>query len=204
MKQFQDLELELQQNDSDTISLITKNIKTPWSRNIEKEKEIAAITNQICFEYKTTNYDASLWLIERDNKLVVSNIVPNKLGQLLLEDYNSILNIFVEENIKPLKLHYNISKDEILITDLLSQESIEKLKLFSNNANKSTGRSHPLDEKRWFEFIFSMIKNKEYIEYDKFQYLLIELGWDIDSASNLVSDFEYGYDLIKYYESKLL
>ncbi|MDD5051550.1 MAG: hypothetical protein PHO27_02320 [Sulfuricurvum sp.] len=197
MKQFQDLEIQMNTDAKSMIEKITQILSPNWSRNTEKEERIGGISKQFCFDYSGDGLNAGLWLVEGNGLLTVTNIVPNKSGKLSIDEYNRILNTFAIE-IDKIHFKYVITKDDITIDDLLSPDSVEKLKSFSLFANKSTGHSHPLDESRWFDFILSMVKRDEYISPDEFQFFLEELGWDSASAYELYLDFEYGYAAMKF------
>lgn len=74
----------------------------------------------------------------------------------------------------------------------------KKFEVFSKTANKITGHSHPNDENKWFEFIYSTLIHNEYLLPDYLQYFLIENGWEKQTAYELSLDYEYGYNAIKF------
>ncbi len=84
-----------------------------------------------------------------------------------------------------------------MLEDLLSDESCRKFRKFSRTANKSTGRAHPSDEEKWLEFIYSILKNGEYLAIEDLRFFLQEDRWDEQTALELSLDYEYGYETHK-------
>ena len=78
------------------------------------------------------------------------------------------------------------------------------MQLFSTCANKSTGSIHPLDRKRWFDFICLAYKNNDYRELSESYlevFLVEEFGWSQKWASKLASEYYFGINLLKHWES---
>src|SRR3546814_3953965 len=53
------------------------------------------------------------------------------------------------------------------LDDWLDEESAAALRRFSAAANKATGASHPLDQRRWFDFIISAHRSGKDIGTDR-------------------------------------
>src|SRR3546814_8731568 len=68
---------------------------------------------------------------------------------------------------------------------------------FSAAANKATGASHPLDQRRWFDFIISAHRSGKDIGTDRLARWLHEVeGWDEDSAHRLAGEYERCKELL--------
>src|SRR3546814_11423754 len=77
------------------------------------------------------------------------------------------------------------------------EESAAALRRFSAAANKATGASHPLDQRRWFDFIISAHRSGKDIGTDRLARWLHEVeGWDEDSAHRLAGEYERCQELL--------
>lgn len=81
----------------------------------------------------------------------------------------------------------------------MSPEMSRLLKKFSAAANKSSGGTHPLDEKRLFDFIIQAHKENASLAEGDFTDLLIEDGWTSEQAENLSSKYRFSRDLLNHY-----
>jgi hypothetical protein len=214
MKTFQELLINIDKEKiSYFIENLEKKITSEWARDKVREEELKKFSmtdsNRFCFEFKGTENipSARLILVEKDNGgLFISNIVPLSKNKLSYDEYNEILIKFFEIVLFVLKTtdmentKAEITKSNIELDDLISDESKNLFISFSNNANKSTGNSHPQDKKRWFDFILSIYIKKEKLEPEELEKFLIEDEWSEDSAINLAIDFEYSLALLAYYD----
>jgi len=163
----------------------------------------------ITIVYKGKSFPMSgLTILKGEVEDEVVNIVPLTQSQLSFDEYNGILNLFHNDFLK----FYNESeitvsfseKDEITLKDILKDETVSSLQLFSTCANKSTGSIHPLDRKRWFDFICLAYKNNDYRELSESYlevFLVEEFGWSQKWASKLASEYYFGINLLKHWES---
>ena len=84
------------------------------------------------------------------------------------------------------------------MTDLskyLSKESEQMLSTFCGNP--STGSAHPLDNKRWNNFMINVVNKQEDLPLEALREWLLEDGFSEDVASDLLSEFEVGTELLK-------
>lgn len=204
MKEFQDLQISIDKNSFGAFSEYISSISNLWVRDSEKEDSVTRFTGEEMYCYNFISDDeeiASLWLSEKDtNYLYVSNIVPIKSSSLTIDEYNKILRLFCEQILSKAQKKFDfklvISKDNIELEDLLTDDSAKALRAFSALANKSTGRSHPLDQKRWFEFISLTFHSEKKISPELLEKYLIEDGWDQNTSLELACDYEYSIDLL--------
>ncbi|MBE0377696.1 hypothetical protein [Pseudoalteromonas prydzensis] len=204
MKEFQDLIISINKDSFDSFSEYISKVSNLWKRDNEKEDGVTRFTDEKMYCYNFLSDDeevASLWLSEKDtNNLYVSNIVPIKSSQLTIDEYNKILKLFCEQVLSQAQKKFNfkldISKDNIELEDLLTDNSAKALRAFSALANKSTGRSHPMDQKRWFDFISLTFYSDAKITPELLEKYLIEDGWDQNAALELACDYEYSIDLL--------
>lgn len=201
IEKYQDLYIDFEKDALSVITQISDNLSENWSRNLKSEQTLNNIANikQYCFSLNTPKQQyCNLWLIERDGQLTVSNIVPNENNQLTIQEYNRILNYFVTENIDNTPIKYHITKNNLYIEDILGESIAKKFKKFSRTSNMSTGHSHPSDEKKWLDFLYSMISEEKYLSTDELIYFLTRDGWNEETAFDLALDMEYGITLMKY------
>ena len=96
--------------------------------------------------------------------------------------------------------------------DLTSLEAERALRRFSSAANRSTGSSHPLDERRWMEFVIACAQAtprqdrpplSPTLNGGLLKRWLTEVdAWAADVASHLVELYEFGSSLIELQHQK--
>lgn len=83
----------------------------------------------------------------------------------------------------------------------MSIDATVKLRRFSGAANKSTGASHPSDERRWFDFIVAVHRAGDKLDAARLARWLHEAeGWDEDSAHKLAGNYETSLALLTHYD----
>ncbi|HCR87409.1 MULTISPECIES: hypothetical protein [Psychrobacter] len=79
-----------------------------------------------------------------------------------------------------------------------NSETKEALERFSRLANKSTLAGHPLDEERWFRFLYLVHKTHKQIDVELVIRSLKDLGWSDDDAYRLGLQFEFAQSLLSF------
>jgi len=208
MKVYQDLELPLENISIEQILIkIDAALPFSWVRDTERENELAKKLHDVKqYAYSTVNNpdlpDARLWLTNNDKGgLYVSNILPCEIGTLTMEEYNSIMMSFVDVLKKESTIIFQLTKADMSLEDFVPKDIAEKLIKFSNNANKSTGYSHPCDFKRWLDFVisFHQCKCKRRLGLIE-RWLHEESGWLWETASKLSCQLEYSLDILQQYD----
>ena len=207
MKTFQDLYIHLNGYDMEALAeLFTQQCNGFWKRAIEREKDAISLGEKAyCFEHSEGDglRNAGLTLFEKTHDVwYVPNIVPIESGQLSYDEYNDLLNNFTDFVVKPaitdLPVTIELTKDQVFLEDITGNEIAEKLSRFSALANKSTGSSHPLDKKRWFQFLLAVNNRNVNLDTDILIRTLIEQGWSDESANQLAIEFEFAQNLLNY------
>ena len=167
-------------------------------------------------------YGQDTW---RRGYITVGNIVPLKKNQLSIEEYNAVLDLFYEEIIVPNQSRLNgikvVGPESDIFNPLnyISKEALEKLERFCNNANKTTGSSHPSDEERWFDFICQTVDDNQTFEFNTiYRFLMDEdywgkkepgfigamgrFAWDEERASELAVEYDKYVRLLVYYKNE--
>lgn len=148
----------------------------------------------------------SLWMFSQDDgSYKVSNIVPLKSGELGVGGYNAALHHFLQSVISPAcertPLTFEVTGALKSIDDWAGDTSAKALKSFSTLANKSTGRSHPMDEKRWLLFLLAAHRENSALESGQLARWLIEAeGWPLEAAYKLASEYDLSRSLLKLYD----
>ena len=79
----------------------------------------------------------------------------------------------------------------------MSKDAATALRHFSALANKSAGASHPLDQRRWFDFIIAVHRAHDDVGTDRLARWLHEVeGWTQETAHDLAGEFERGLALL--------
>jgi hypothetical protein len=150
---------------------------------------------------------AGLTLWSRDDGYYVPNIVPIEFGELGVAQYNAILSDFIERIVRPVTPQFDYRIDATAarqnLEDWTSADASRKLRAFSAAANKSTGASHPLDQRRWFDFIIAVHDSRKTIGADYLARWLYEIdGWDEERAHNLAGQYETALSLLQRYDER--
>ena len=150
---------------------------------------------------------AGLTLWSRDGGYYVSNIVPIDVSELGVAQYNAILKDFIERIVRPVAPRFNYCIDATEarqnLEDWTSTEAAQKLRDFSAAANKSTGASHPMAQRRWFDFIIAVHESRKTIGTDRLIRWLHEIeGWDEESAHELAGRYETALSLLQRYDER--
>ncbi|EGR2987878.1 hypothetical protein DMW08_26210, partial [Vibrio parahaemolyticus] len=192
----------------DFISKVTDNVKSYWSRSYESE-ENSKYLGEIAFSFKRSGDsilpDAGLSIFQKENNTwYIPNVVPLEKGQLSYDEYNAIITDFYNSCLTPVALELDIdveiTSDSLTAEDVVGTKAGNLLEQFSSLANKSTGSSHPSDQKRWFAFILETCKQNKYVNSSDLARVLCEQGWSENSAQKLVIEYEFARDLITYME----
>lgn len=192
-------------------ALITASV-VPWSIDLDRmanAKKNSIISEDVILfkresDAKLPAAGLTLWGTEKG--YYVPNIVPLETGKLTYTQYNTILDDFIVRIALPVSSKFGFkverSESEQTIDDWLSPRAVIKLKSFSNSANKSTLASHPLDQRRWFDFIITAYLNNDKLKSDMLSRWLYEVdGWDENSAIELAGNFENSISLLTYYSN---
>jgi len=196
------------------INDVSAHLAPGWSRHLEGEKNLREMAlsvedHQYAFRRKAGNGlpAAGLFLIRRQDRLDVTNIVPQQARELSKAQYNAILDEFVDRNARPaagrLGLMIELTPDRRPITHWLSEEAARRLRSFSGAANKGTGSSHPMDFQRWAAFLIQVHREEAALDSGTLQrWLIEEEGWPEEKAIDLTIEFEFARDLLKAYDAE--
>lgn len=184
-----------------------------WIHNDLKEESIrdtsvGQLVDVIAFERPATKGlpGVTLWMFEDgQGGYKVSNVVPIQQGQLDVAGYNAALVDFATTVISPVikssGIELVLTSADQTIEDWTDLATASALKRFSSLANKSTGRSHPLDEERWLDFIISAHHGGRPLDPEQLSRWLIEVErWSDDIAHDLVSEYSIGMALLDRYD----
>jgi hypothetical protein len=212
---FQDLYLRHPMGSKTIRSALLQAAAGRWIHSDLKEENIRDTTggqlvDVMAFERPATKGLAgvTLWLFEDDKAgYKVSNIVPIQQGQLGVTGYNAALVDFASTVASPLVkssgIELVLTSADQTIEDWTDSATASALKRFSSLANKSTGRSHPLDEERWLEFIISAHRGGSPLDPEQLSRWLIEVQhWSDDIAHDLASDYSMGMALLDRYDRR--
>lgn len=183
----------------------------PWHADLRRSEQVArdSTGSQDVLLFRcdatATHPAAGLTLWGNEQGYYVPNIVPLEIGKLSYAHYNAILLEFVDRIARPVAARHGfeivLSAPNQAIEDWLSPDAAVKLKRFSALANKSTGASHPLDGRRWFDFIVAVHRTGDDLGPDRLARWLCEVeDWDEDTAHRLAGDFENALSLLKHYD----
>lgn len=209
MKTYKDIFIDVgDKGIVDLIKNVTKIKDGLWSRSYENE-ENSKYLGEPAFCFKREN-DSSLpeaglsIFLKEDNIWYIPNVVPTKSGQLSYDQYNTLLTEFYDNYLVPASAKTDVSvritSDTITDEEVLGVEGARLLESFSLCANKSTGSSHPCDQKRWFAFLVEVCRSDTYVETDKLERILAKQGWSESLCEKLAIQFEFARDFIEYME----
>ena len=164
---------------NDTLAVYAKNEKLPYSRII------------IC-----TNDDT--------NTVKIINIVPlaeSGVSQIEPPEYNQILGIFRDKVFTGIKNRdgneFQETPENYTINDIIPL-SAPVLNAWLGGFPLSR---HPLDEKRWYDFVIALHQNKEQLSSEIFEnYIRENYNWDENDIEEFSSNLVSQLDLLEYYD----
>lgn len=211
MKVFRDLFIKLNKvSVEDLVEQFTARCGDNWHRALDREQH-ACSTGEMVFSFEHSAGDglerAGLSLFQKDGDTwYVPNIVPLDSGQLSHDQYNKILENFLDTIVRPsitgLSVTAELSGDELFLKDVVGEDVVALLHKFSLLANKSTGSSHPYDRNRWFDFLIAVQRKHISLNTDLLIHSLMEEGWSEDRAHNLAIEYEFAVGLLDYKEGR--
>jgi hypothetical protein len=180
-----------------------------WSRYREREAEVkrAALGPMYCFACtaRDSRPASELWMATHtEGYLYVSNILAQEFSSLTYDQYNAILSDFYHSCAKPAAENVGVSiepgKADPQLEDFVSPPTARLLRSSSALVNRSV--LHPLDRRRWNEFLAAAHREGADLSADLLQrWLIEEEKWPEDEAINLAIEYEHARDLLETYES---
>lgn len=211
---FQELRLKRITSREAVREALLRMLERPWSHLADREEEVSTSSagdDDVLVFGREEVGDAApsvllLWS-DKDGYKVV-NIVPAEIGSLGITNYNAILRDFSLRVAEPAArggaFEVELSTPYESIGDWVDKDVAVALERFSRMANKSTGNSHPRDKDRWCAFLITAHKSARRLDSEMLMRWLIELeGWPADTAQGLAIDYEFGLELLSYYDNEL-
>lgn len=135
--------------------------------------------------------------------LKLTNIYPRKIPDLGPARYNAIILDFLTHVVEPARKQIDIcvelGREFVSLRTLVGEDAASALIAFSNGANKATGSVHPLDRKRWFDFLLALHKAPRRPSLEQIQRWLVESeGWPEEAADQLMRECQFSLDLLMY------
>ena len=158
MEIFRNLEInDSQINIDKALNIFINAFPNKW--HIEKTKQLGS--NYIVYRYKNNrNLTLRVFLLRTENGIKIANILPDERNSISKQEYNEAVMDFYNDLIQFNPNYTNCVTTNIFDPlQIMSQEALDKLRGFYILANKSTGSSHPEDEKRWFGFICQTVED---------------------------------------------
>lgn len=185
--------------------------EAPWRFDAERADEIKrnAVSSDDVLLFRHDASDqlpaAGLTLWGRDGGYYVPNIVPLETRNLSYSEYNAILTDFVDRVAGPvcdrLGVGIELSSGNQSIEDWTTVDVATCLRRFSAAANKSTGASHPMDQRRWFEFLVASHRSGKELDVETLARWLREVDrWDEETAYDLAGNYQNAIALLTYYD----
>lgn len=183
----------------------------PWRFDAERAQEIMrnAVSSEDVLLFRRDASDqlpaAGLTLWGKDGGYYVPNIVPLEARSLSYSEYNAILTDFVDRVARPvcdrLGVGIELSSGNQSLEDWITEDVATRLKRFSAAANKSTGASHPMDQRRWFDFLVAAHRSGKELDVETLARWLREAdGWDQETANDLAGDYQNALALLTFYD----
>lgn len=206
MKDYQDLELIFSDLSGDLPTLLAEACREPWS--FDRKAANSSILGNQTYRFKSSGDEKSkaawLVLVQRSSDVYyVPNLGPAKPGMFTRDEYNSVLNSFVENVVTRIPESAGVlpvrSSGTIDLSVVLGEKGMELLSSFSASANRNL--PHPNDRNRLYEFISFIHREQIDLDESTFKRWLIEVGnWVDEQAGPIQSDYTVGRDLLRIYD----
>jgi hypothetical protein len=189
------------------VAALSKSLPAGWKRDRDRERELNRHSgNPPHYSFGIAAREgkpaAHLFLMQRGDDFVITNIVPDKVGELTRGQYNAFVLEFsaiCAPVATKLGLNVHVTSDQLDISERLTARAMSALKSFSNNANMST--LHPLDSERWRKFL--LLAHKDKVDLDAqilTRWLVEEWRWPEDRAFDLAVEYEFARELLDDYD----
>lgn len=209
---FQDLYLRHPDGPDAVRSAVLDHLDNGWIHAPQREKRSLALNDADMLALERLDSPAAagvaMWMFSQtDGSYKVSNIVPLKSGELGIGGYNAALLHFFESVVAPASndtaLVHELSLPSQTIEGWAGAASAKALQTFSDLANKSTGRGHPMDEGRWLRFLVTAHREKSPLNSSQLARWLIQVEtWQAEIATELASEYDLGRSLLKFYDEQ--
>lgn len=209
MKTYHDLEIQGQDAAlSRFFTDISGALPDSWVRDGETETRYRSLLGDVDQGY-VFNFlgepKASLFVLKVGETATVANIVPLDTSELTMDQYNSVLGLFsaifedaAEKNSDIVVDH---DTNELSLSEMVSGPTAALLEKFSNTANKATGSSHPLDRRRWLEFVVATHTENSNLDGAFLErWLNEELNWPQEQTEKLVDQYDFARDVLRAYD----
>lgn len=193
-----------------TVAEIEKALNDGWKRNKqieEKNRERAGLTTdqlRFCFTCTPTTSRKGALLVLMSNpedNLRLTNIVPDEMGRLTHDEFNYILEEFLQKFARPVAAKTGVtietSSGVVTIDDWFSPETAGKLRRFLELSDGSTSRSE--DYELWKAFLVSAHREDAKVHGDLLRRWLEEdAGCDEYYADKLASEYQSSQEILEY------
>jgi hypothetical protein len=146
---------------------------------------------------------ATIFFLEEPGLLTASNIIPRQKPRLSYREYNVLLEQFCEQVIRPCAerrgVEVELTSSQADLSNWLSDTAEEKLRSFSTLSNKYIGCLHPLDQKRWIDFIVTAHQDGSQLHATTLRRWLTEIeDWSPEIADQLVNEYAFGGEVLAF------
>ncbi len=194
----------------ETVVAIERRLDNGWYRDTKAEELFGTGQEPMycfaCVAFKGRPA-ADVWLMYRPSgSLSVSNIIPHEGGQLSYDDYNRLLQEFHESFVAPLQtelsLHITLTEGEKGLSAWLSRSAADLLDQFIRAGNRYAPTAHQEDRNRWDAFLVAAHRDRAALDAKTLhRWLIEEVGWPEEAASDLAADYSSGRALLEYYDT---
>jgi len=180
--------------------------KTIWVRNKAAERNGIYNSDALVFERPRDKSLPGCTLVVCGNgdgsRLYVPNIVPSGLDELDIKTYNRLLGEFHRLIVEPVAddqgFQSELTTKHVEDYDLFGETGARLLRTFSECANKSTGSGHPLDRKRWIQFLTEAHRYNGKAHSADLEFILKQHGWPERHINNLSREYEISMDILTF------
>lgn len=205
---FRDLEISgtNQPTLSTFVAALSKALPVGWKRDTAREKQLGRNSGDTHYSFSIAARQkkpaAHLFLMRRGAAFHITNIVPDKMGELGRKIYNNYVEEFrqiCEPVAKRLGLTVRVTSDQQDISELLTPRAMKALQSFSSSANM--GSLHPFDEERWRKFLLIAHHDKVQLDSETLNRWLAEVWrWPDSGAQDLASEYDFARTLLDEYD----
>lgn len=207
MKRYKDCSLICNENQRpiellDIVMQVSKSLGYKFDRySVFSDIEALAIYIQeegLPYSRLIINNDSEL------NAVVIVNIIPmqeSNISKIDCVEYNKLLDSFRNKVFRAIQEQNGNSikenSEDYEISDIIPK-SYQKLNTWLDNYPLS---GHPLDEKRWYDFVISLHINQEKLYLDDFKkYIQEQWKWEEETIEKFALKLESHIELLEYYD----
>lgn len=166
-----------------------------------------------CFKSSRVSlFQSCVWILFDKDHLYVANITSEINSSLSKDEYNYVLDSFLNDFANPLmitdfhNLNVFLTPDVLSMKQLVAAESYDLLDKWQASFNNNYMEEDVITYNYWIKAIVALVKNEDTIVYDDFrEWLIDDCGWSEAYDDKILEHYlkyEFGKDVLSEWKNE--